>query len=131
MTPMSGLASIALAAAGTLSIEICPMRISRRVTGAKRAAPLAVRVIRLNSSSLRLIPAARAHGPDAEPFLGLVRTQGYANPFPTKCWDREFADSPLEGSGFEPSVPLVDAGLFGRNGKEITRVRERCSRIRQ
>jgi hypothetical protein len=22
------------------------------------------------------------------------------------CWDREFADSPLEETGFEPSVPL-------------------------
>src|SRR5205807_2908174 len=40
-------------------------------------------------------------------------------------------DSPLEESGFELLVALVDAGLFGRNGKEITRVRERCSRIRQ
>jgi hypothetical protein len=25
----------------------------------------------------------------------------------------------------------VDPGVFGRNGAEITRVRERCSRIRQ
>jgi hypothetical protein len=40
-------------------------------------------------------------------------------------------DSPLEQSGFELMVPHVDAGLFGQNGKEITRVRERCSRIRQ
>jgi hypothetical protein len=23
------------------------------------------------------------------------------------CWDREFADSPLEESGFEPLVPLT------------------------
>jgi hypothetical protein len=38
-------------------------------------------------------------------FSGSCETQGYANPFPTKCWDREFADSPLEESGFEPSVP--------------------------
>src|SRR5205823_1127078 len=26
-------------------------------------------------------------------------------------------DSPLEGSGFELLVPLVDAGLFGRTGR--------------
>jgi hypothetical protein len=31
-------------------------------------------------------------------------------------------DSPLEESGFELLVPHVDAGLFGRNGTEITRV---------
>jgi hypothetical protein len=31
----------------------------------------------------------------------------------------------LEESGFELLVPPVDAGLFGRNGTEITRVRER------
>jgi hypothetical protein len=30
------------------------------------------------------------------------------------CWDREFADSSLEESGFELVVPLVDAGIFGR-----------------
>jgi hypothetical protein len=58
-------------------------------------------------------------------------------PKPMSSWDWEsrvceFApDSPLEESGFELLVPLVDVGLFGRNGKEITRVRERCSRIRQ
>ena len=34
----------------------------------------------------------------------------------------------LEESGFELLVPLVDAGLFGRNGTEIRRVRGRCSR---
>ena len=27
-------------------------------------------------------------------------------------------DSPLEGSGFELLVPLVDAGLFGRTGRK-------------
>jgi hypothetical protein len=26
--------------------------------------------------------------------------------FPSECWDREFADSKLEGSGFELAVPL-------------------------
>jgi hypothetical protein len=28
------------------------------------------------------------------------------------------ADSPLEESGFELLVPLVDAGLFGRTGRK-------------
>jgi hypothetical protein len=45
--------------------------------------------------------------------------------------DVDFAvDSALEESGFELLVPLVGADLFGRNGTEITRVRERYSRIR-
>jgi hypothetical protein len=39
-------------------------------------------------------------------------------------------DCLLEESGFELLVPPVDAGLFGRNGTEITGVRERYSRIR-
>jgi hypothetical protein len=82
LIPGSDWPKFSITAAGTLSIEICPMRISRRVTGAKRAAPLAVRVIRLNSSSLQLIPAARAHGPDAEPFLGLVRNARVREPLP-------------------------------------------------
>jgi hypothetical protein len=55
--------------------------------------------------------------------------------FPTLCPQstkvKFVLDSPLEESGFELLVPLVDAGLFRRNGTEITRVRERCSRIRQ
>jgi hypothetical protein len=34
--------------------------------------------------------------------------------------DVRFAgDSPLEESGFDLLVPLVDAGLFGRNGTKI------------
>ena len=39
--------------------------------------------------------------------------------------------SMLQRAEFELLVPLVDAGLFGRNGTEITRARERCSRLRQ
>jgi mannose-6-phosphate isomerase-like protein (cupin superfamily) len=54
--------------------------------------------------------------------------------------DREFADPPLEESGFELLVPLVDAGLFGRkrefandvagSGNDADRIRVARSRRR-
>jgi hypothetical protein len=33
--------------------------------------------------------------------------------------DRKFADSPLEGTGFEPSVPLLRKALLGVTNREI------------
>jgi hypothetical protein len=36
--------------------------------------------------------------------------------------DRGFADSPVEGDGFEPSVPLVETGKIMSNG----RLENRC-----
>jgi hypothetical protein len=46
-------------------------------------------------SKLTSVPSLIAAGPAAS---------SCAMPSAT-CWDREFADSPLEGSGFEPLVP--------------------------
>jgi hypothetical protein len=34
-------------------------------------------------------------------------------------WDREFADSPLEGDGFEPSVPLGTTGIGLKKGPQF------------
>jgi hypothetical protein len=40
------------------------------------------------------------------------------------CWDREFADSPLEESGFEPLVPFT---LNPTNAGERDEKKERSS----
>jgi hypothetical protein len=51
-------------------------------------------------------------------FLSKIDELVGTRPEPGGSGSQFAPDSPLEGSGFELLVPLVDAGLFGRTGRK-------------